>query len=33
MQDWGNLQVKTLTRYDKTFKIDMQLSRVAVKII
>lgn len=27
-QDWLNLQVKTLTRYDKTFKIDMRLSQV-----
>ncbi len=26
--DWVNLQVKTLTRYDKTFRIDMRLSQV-----
>lgn len=29
MEILGNLQVNTLTRYDKTFKIDMRLSEIS----
>ena len=29
MEILGNLQVNTLTRYDKTFKVDMRLSEIS----